>query len=142
MILLDTNVVSETMRTTPEPRVVAWLDAQLAETLHLSPISLAELLLGIAVLPDGKRKVQLGLDLTRWAAALFGERVLSFDATAAQAYAEIVSRARAGGRAIGVADGQIAAIAAARGLIVATRDATPFEAAGVAVVNPWTTSNN
>ncbi len=142
MILLDTNVVSETMRATPEPRVVAWLDAQLAETLHLSAISLAELLLGIAVLPDGKRKVQLGLQLTTRATALFGERVLPFDADAASAYAEVVSGARAGGRAIGVADGQIAAIAAARRLIVATRDVTPFEAAGVPVVNPWTVSSN
>ncbi|HYG86833.1 MAG TPA: type II toxin-antitoxin system VapC family toxin [Azospirillum sp.] len=142
MILLDTNVVSETMRAAPEPRVVAWLDAQLVETLHLSAVSLAELLLGIAVLPDGKRKVQLGIDLTTRAAGLFGERVLPFDARAASAYADVVSRARAGGRAIGVADGQIAAIAAARGLIVATRDVAPFEAAGVPVVNPWTASNN
>lgn len=140
MILLDTNVVSETMRATPEPRVVAWLDAQLAETLHLSAVSLAELLLGIAVLPDGKRKVQLAVDLTTRAAALFGERVLPFDAGAASMYADIVSRARAAGRAIGIADGQIAGIAAARGLIVATRDVGPFEAAGVSVVNPWSPS--
>ncbi len=76
------------------------------------------------------------------AAALFGERVLPFDADAARAHAEVVSLARVRGRAIGVADGQIAGIAVARGLIVATRDVTPFEAAGIPVVNPWTTSGN
>ncbi len=137
MILLDTNVISETMRAVPEPRVIAWLDAQAVETLYLSTISLAELLLGIAVLPDGRRKTQLELGLEDKAAALFGPRLLPFDTAAARAYADIISRARTAGRAIGVADGQIAAIAAACGLIVATRDTAPFEAAGVAVVNPW-----
>ena len=137
MILLDTNVISETMRATPEPRVIAWLDAQIADTLYLSAVSLAELLLGVAVLPDGKRKAHLASEPTARAAALFGSRVLSFDAAAAAAYAEVVSRARSSGRAIGVADGQIAAIATAHGLIVATRDVAPFEAAGVPVVNPW-----
>src|SRR5579862_4090771 len=63
MILLDTNVVSETMRRSPDRTVVAWLDAQAAETLHLSAVSLVELLFGIASLPDGRRKVELGLAL-------------------------------------------------------------------------------
>jgi len=125
------------MRAAPESRVIAWLDAQLADTLYLSTISLAELLLGIAVLPDGKRKAQLGVSLAAGVAALFGHRVLSFDAASATAYAEVVSRARGAGRTIGVADGQIAAIAAVKDLIVATRDVGPFEAAGVPVVNPW-----
>jgi predicted nucleic acid-binding protein len=142
MILLDTNVLSETMRATPEARVIAWLDAQVADTLYLSAVSLAELLLGIAVLPDGERKVQLAADLATRATALFGSRVLPFDTAAATAYADVVSRARTAGRAIGVADGQIAAIAAAKDLIVATRDLAPFEAAGVPVINPWTTMAN
>ena len=142
MILLDTNVISETMRAVPEPRVIAWLDAQAAETLYLSTISLAELLLGIAVLPDGRRKTQLELGLEDKAAALFGPRLLPFDTAAARAYADIISRARTAGRAIGVAGGQIAAIAAAGGLIVATRDTAPFEAAGVRVINPWLAAVN
>jgi hypothetical protein len=138
VILLDTNIVSEAMRRVPEPRVVAWLNAQAAETLHLSTISLAELLLGIALLPDGRRKVELGLSLSTQAAALFGERLLSFDEAASRSYAAIMSRARAGGRILGTADGQIAAIAAAHGLAIATRDMAPFEAAGLAIINPWT----
>jgi predicted nucleic acid-binding protein len=139
MILVDTNVVSEMMRQTPDANVVAWLDAQAAETLYLSAVSLAELLLGIAVLPDSRRKVELGLSLGRQAAALFGARVLAFDEAAATAFAAAVSRARAAGRSIGMADGQIAATAAAHRLMVATRDTTPFEAAGLTVINPWNT---
>jgi hypothetical protein len=137
MILVDTNVVSETMRLSPDPKVVAWLDAQASETLHLSAVSLAELLLGIAVMPDGKRKAELGLSFGGQALALFGQRVLAFDKVAAMAYASVISRARAAGRPIGMADGQIAAVAMAHGLIVATRDTVPFEAAGLTVINPW-----
>ena len=140
MILVDTNVISETMRATPEPRVVDWLDSQAAETLYVSTVSLAELLLGIAILPDGRRKVALGLVLGEQAALLFGDRVLPFDAGAARADAVVVARARRAGRPIGVADGQIAATAAAHDFSVATRDTAPFSAAGVRIIDPWTRS--
>lgn len=141
MILLDTNVVSETMRKAPEPNVVAWLDAQAAETLFLTTISLAELLFGIAVLPAGRRKAMLQSAMIE-NAALFGDRLLSFDVVAAEIYAEIMSKARRAGRAIGIADGQIAAIAAAHRLKIATRDTAPFEAAGIPVVNPWVAADS
>ena len=137
MILVDTNVVSEMMRRSPEPRVVAWLDEQIAETLFLSTVSLAELLLGIAVLPQGRRKHELGQSLALRLTTLFGSRLLGFDAQAAEAYATVVARARAAGRPVGLADGQIAAIAATHRLSVATRDTAPFEAGGVPFVNPW-----
>ncbi len=137
MILLDTNVVSETMRRLPEPRVIDWLNAQAAQTIYLSTVSLAELLLGIAVLPDGRRKTDLASSLAERTAKLFGERLVPFDAPSARAYAALVSRARAAGRAVGVTDGLIAGIAFAHSLTVATRDVTPFIAAGVSVINPW-----
>jgi toxin FitB len=136
MILVDTNVISETMRQEPDPIVVAWLNAQVVETLYLSTVNLAELLLGVALLPDGRRKAELGRSLGQ-ATMLFGPRVLSFDEESAKAFAVLVSEARASGRSIGMADGQIAAIAAARGLMIATRDTVPFESAGLRVVNPW-----
>jgi predicted nucleic acid-binding protein len=117
--------------------VQAWLDEQSAETLYLTSISLSELLLGVEVLPDGKRKVGLAAALGDLLVTLFGERVLPFDLQAATMYASRVSRARAAGRAISMADGQIAAIAAVHGFTVATRDTAPFVAAGVPVVNPW-----
>ena len=137
MIILDTNVVSEPMKADGSSRVRNWLDEQIAETLYLTSISLSELLLGVQALPDGKRKEGLATALTELLTDLFGPRVLPFDQQAATAYAARVSAARASGRAISIADGQIAAIAAVHGFAVATRDTAPFIAAGVPVVNPW-----
>jgi predicted nucleic acid-binding protein len=137
MIVLDTNVVSEPMKPRGNPAVQAWLDRQVAETLYLTATGLAELLVGIEILPDGKRRAGLAAALADLVARLFSSRVLPFDQQAAVAYAPIVSRARAGGRIVSVADGQIAAIAAVRGFTVATRDTEPFAAAGLPVINPW-----
>ena len=137
MIVLDTNVVSEPLRPAADPAVLAWLDDQAIETLFLTAISLAELRYGVAVLPEGRRKQGLGAALETRVIALFGPRILSFDPAAADAYALIRARAKAAGTAISAADGYIAATAAARGFTVATRDTTPFAAAGLAVINPW-----
>jgi predicted nucleic acid-binding protein len=140
VILLDTNVVSEAMRPKPDRNALGWLDAQAAETLYLSTVSLAELLLGIESLPAGKRRRALAAALAEHVLALFAGRIVPFDLAAAQTYAKIVTRARRYGHPIAVADAQIAAIAASRHFSVATRDETPFRAAGVPVVNPWNIS--
>ena len=137
MILLDTNVVSEAMRPKPVRNVLEWLAAQAAQTLYLSAVSLAELLLGIESLPTGKRRRALAAALAQQIVALFAERIVPFDLPAAQSYSEIVIRARRSGHAIAVADAQIAAIAASRHFSVATRDEAPFRAADVEVLNPW-----
>ncbi len=137
MILLDTNVVSEPLRGTPDARVVAWIDAQPLDTLFLSAITVAELRAGVALLPAGKRRAGLQTSLETQVLALFAGRVLPLDLSCTQAYAELMAKARAAGLAIASADGYIAAIAAANGLVVATRDTAPFEAAGAAVINPW-----
>ena len=137
MIILDTNVVSEAMKTQMNPAVLVWLDKQGASDLYLTATSLAELRLGIEILPIGRRKAFLAGALERVVRQATGNRVLAFDMDAARMYAEIVSLARAKGLAIGIADGQIAAVAAVHGFTVATRDTSPFEAAGVGFVNPW-----
>lgn len=139
MIILDTNVVSEPMRTNADRAVRGWLDRQSIDALYLTATSLAELLVGIAVLPTGKRRDGLDSALAALIARLFGPRILPFDQLAAREFAVLVGRARARGHAVGTADGQIAAIATARGFAVATRDSAPFDAAGVPVINPWTT---
>lgn len=137
MILLDTNVVSEPLRPAGDPAVLAWLDAQAIETLYLSAISLAELRFGIAALPDGRRKEMLHAKVEQSILLLFGDRILPFDTAASAAYAVLRARARIAEKAIGTVDGFIAAIAAANGFAVATRDAGPFEAAGLSVIDPW-----
>ncbi|WP_315903392.1 MULTISPECIES: type II toxin-antitoxin system VapC family toxin [Photorhabdus] len=131
------NVISEPLRLSGHPAVVAWIDAQNVETLYLSAISLAELRFGVAALSNGKRKDTLHRNLERSVVPLFTGRILPFDAAASEAYADIMARAKSEGKAIGKADGYIAAIAEANGLIVATRDTSPFEAAGLTVINPW-----
>lgn len=137
MIVLDTNVVSAAMKPEPHPAVMAWLNAQAAPTLYLSSVTLAELLFGIAALPAGRRKDLLSQAL-EGLLRLFRDRVLPFDTDAARHYAELAVTARAGGRGFPTPDGYIAAIAASRGFMVASRDTAPYEAARVSVINPWT----
>src|SRR5271163_3792187 len=128
--LIDTNVVSEVMRPLPEPRVLQWVNAQPEKRLYLSATILAELLSGLAAMPDGQRKLGLQELLRRLRGDWFAGRVLPFTEEAAERYGEIVSRARGRGRVIEMADGQIAAVAAVHGFAVATRDTKPFQAAG------------
>jgi predicted nucleic acid-binding protein len=137
MILLDTNVISEPLRREPEPRVIKWIDAQPLETLFLSAITVAELRAGIALLPDGKRRTGLQENLEKRVLPLFAGRILPFDLSCTQAYAELIANARKSGLVIAAADGYITAIAAANGFAVATRGTSPFEAAGTTVINPW-----
>ncbi len=136
MIVLDTNVVSEAMKPEPHPAVQSWLNEQAAETLYLPSVALAELLYGIAALPQGKRKDRLSRALDGLL-SLFDARVLPFDADAARHYAELAMMARKAGRGFPIADGFIAAIAASRGFIVASRDVSPYQAGGLRVIDPW-----
>ncbi|SAL46023.1 twitching motility protein PilT [Caballeronia udeis] len=136
MIVLDTNVVSEAMKPEPHPAVRAWLNEQAVETLYLSSVTLAELLFSIGAVPTGKRKDMLAQALDGLL-GLFRDRVLPFDTDAARRYAELAVTAKAGGRGFPTPDGYIAAIAASRAFIVASRDTAPFEAVSIAVINPW-----
>lgn len=137
MILLDTNVISETQRRVPNARVLDWIDAQALETLYLSAITVAELRAGIELMPAGKRRDGLHENLEKRLLPMFANRVLSFDMACTKAYAELPAKSRAAGLAIETADAFIAAVALANGFTVAARDTNPFEAAGLKVVNPW-----
>ena len=140
MIVLDTNVVSEAMKPDPNPAVQQWLNAQAAETLYLSSITLAELMFGISALPSGRRKAALSQTL-EGLLNLFDDRVLAFDTDAARQYAELAVAARAAGKGFPTPDGYIGAIAKARGFSVATRDVAPFQAAGIKIIDPWEASS-
>lgn len=139
MILLDTNVVSEAMKPESAAVVRAWLDAQAAETLYLSSVTIAELMFGIGALPNGRRKDKLTAALDG-VLELFADRILPFDTRAARRYAELAVRARAAGRGFPTPDGYIAAIAATHDFAVASRDTSAFTAAGLAVIDPWGTT--
>jgi predicted nucleic acid-binding protein len=137
MIVLDTNVISELWKKEPDPNVLAWIDAQIVETLCLSTITVAELRYGVATMPESKRRSIYDERLEREVLPAFSGRILSFDLDTSRAYAQLMAAARATGRAVGQADGYVAATASARGLMVATRDTSPFEAAGLQVIDPW-----
>jgi predicted nucleic acid-binding protein len=137
VIILDTNVVSEPLRPAPDARVLAWLDRQSSETLFLTSIGLAELAAGVAVLPAGKRRMQLHETVSRRVRDLFRGRILPFDAQAADAFGAAFAGARKAGNAVDFADCAVAAIAASRKFAVATRNVRDFRGTGVALLNPW-----
>ena len=136
MIVLDTNVLSELMREDAAPRVLEWAGSQPTASLFTNCITEAEIFLGLAMLPAGKRRRALEGAAT----GLFSDfdgRVLSFDSEAARVYAEIAAARRRRGRPISTADAQIAAIARSRGGRLATRNTEDFEGCGVEVIDPW-----
>jgi toxin FitB len=137
VIVLDTNVISEPVTPLPNALVVAWLDRQPKETLYLCAPVLMEVLLGVTLLPDGRRKRGMAAAMQTLFANYFADRFLAFERQAAVNYASLASRASARGYSISVGDCQIAAIAAVHGFAVATRDTAPFLAAGASVINPW-----
>ncbi|HEY0890265.1 MAG TPA: type II toxin-antitoxin system VapC family toxin [Nocardioides sp.] len=137
MIILDTNVISELMRATPDPSVVAWADRQSEATIFVTAITLAEIRFGLASLPAGRRRAALSAAFEDGIRPTFGTRVLDFDESASRAYGELRAEARAKGAAVGDVDAMIAAIARVHRCDVATRDVAPFRAAGVRVVNPF-----
>ena len=139
MILLDTNVLSELMKPAPEASVVRWVDDQLVDTLYISAITRAEVELGIALLPEGRRKQQIADAAQQMFVQLSG-RCLVFGETAAVQYGQLVAVRTKNGRPITVEDAQIAAIALAGGLRLATRNEKDFaDIPGLVVVNTWFT---
>lgn len=137
MIVLDTNVVSEALKDDARRAVLNWLNEQNEDDLFLTSISIAELRTGAEVMPDGKRKRDLQQQIGAFLSHTFAERLLVFDASAAEAYATIFARMRAKGRSISMPDCQIAAIAQVHGFAVATRNVRPFTDAGLRVIDPW-----
>ena len=136
--LLDTNVLSELLRAQPDTNVLAWFGKQPSESLFVSAVTRAEMMLGARLLPQGKRRRLLEQALDTMFREEFAGRVLPFDETAASEYVAIVAARRSAGRPISQFDAQIAAIALSRRAGLATRNITDFEGCGLAVVDPWT----
>ncbi|MBW8301491.1 MAG: type II toxin-antitoxin system VapC family toxin [Hydrogenophaga sp.] len=137
MIVLDTNVLSELLAPSPSPAVVAWLAAQPAAAVFTTAVTEAEILYGLALLPDGRRRQALEAAVRPIFSEDLAGRVLAFDREAAASYAAIAARRRALGRPISQFDAQIAAIAVSRGASIATRNVADFAETGALVINPW-----
>ena len=143
MILLDTNVLSELMRPNPSDVVVAWVDALPDEDVWISAITVGEIRLGLALLPEGRRRQTLTGLVEEMFQEDFFEKCLPFDYQAAEVYAQIVSSRSRQGRPITVEDAQIAAIALSADLELATRNIKDFLGIeALKLVNPWETDSS
>jgi len=138
MIILDTNVLSELLRPAPAGQVERWLAAQDGTKVYFTTVGEAELRLGVAILPAGKRRATLTTAIEGLLDEDFRDRILPFDRPAARAYATIAAERRAAGRPISQFDCQIAAIARAREATVATRNTSDYGGCGIELIDPWT----
>ena len=137
-ILLDTNVLSELMRPRPDQQVMEWFAKHTGDQFYVSAVAVAEILLGIALLPAGKRRDALAAAADAMFSQEFAGRCLSFDAAAAACYAAVVSGRRSLGCPTTTEDAQIASIALAHGYPLATRNSKDFQQInGLTLYNPW-----
>lgn len=139
MIVLDTNVVSELAKPTPDRTVIAWIDAQVE--LAIAATALAELRFGVARLPESKRRTKLSEAIDRFVADDLGGLVLAFDSACADAYGLIVAARERAGQPIGIADAQIAAACSVHSAVLSTRNIKDFLGTGIALVDPWDPPN-
>jgi len=138
MIVLDTNVLSEALRPAPEPSVLDWLANQPRASLFITTVTRGEILSGIRLLADGKRRRGLSDAAKKIFDADFADQVLSFDSDAADMNAEIAASRRTTGKPISQFDAMIVAMARSRGAGLATRNVKDFEDCGVDLIDPWT----
>lgn len=137
MIVLDTNVLSETLRAAPDAQVLAWLEAQPTSALFTTTITRAEILYGVRLLPKGRRRDKLQSVVLAILDEDFSGRTLAFGNSAADGYADIAAERKAKGRPISQSDAMIAAIVRAHGATLATRNTSAFTDCGIDLVDPW-----
>jgi predicted nucleic acid-binding protein len=137
MIVLDTNVLSEALRPSPEPSVLVWLAKQPRASLFTTTVTQGEILYGIRLLADGKRRRGLWDAAKKIFSEDFAGQVLSFDSDAADMYAEIAATRRLAGKPISQIDAIIVGITRSRGASLATRNLSDFEDCGIDIINPW-----
>lgn len=136
MIVLDTNVVSELARPAPDPVAAAWFARQVRSELRLTAVTVGEVRFGIERMPLGRRRDEVAAKMAELGHRVGGE-ILAYDRTAAERYGVLIAARIAGGRPMGIADAQIAAICRARGAVLATRNLSDFEDTGVQLIDPW-----
>jgi hypothetical protein len=137
MIILDTNVVSETMRPRPAAAVIDWLDRQPPNELYLTSVSVGEIYFGLECLDDGRRKLDLQARFAEFLERGFHGRVLDYSMECARSYGELMARRRALGRPLSAPEGQIAAVCRFHGAELATRNVADVETTGLSIINPF-----
>jgi predicted nucleic acid-binding protein len=137
MIVLDTNVLSEALKSSPDPRVMEWFGTQRRAALFTTTVTRAEIFYGLGLMADGSRKQALSAAINAIFEEDFAGRLLSFDSDAADVYAEIAVSRKNAGRPVSQSDAMIAAVTRSRGATLATRNGKDFVDCGIAIVDPW-----
>ena len=137
VVVIDTNVISELIRPDPEPAVLAWFDRLPGDEPRIAATTVLELYYGARRLPDGSRKTKLMNRIDLMVHEVFRERILGYDAAAAEVKGGIMADLERSGRIIGLADVEIAAICLTTGAMLATRNTKHFEGLGIDLVDPW-----
>jgi toxin FitB len=137
MIILDTNVISELMRPTADAHILRWFSSQAAEDLHVTAVTMAEILYGIELISTSRRRDAVRAGAEKMFEAVFGDRILGFEERASRMFSQIASSRRRQGKPMSEFDAQIAAITRVHGATLATRNPYVFEGCGVRLVNPW-----
>ncbi len=137
MIVIDTNVISEVMRMQPSSAVLHWLNKQTTHQLYTTSVTIAEILYGLRIMPEGKRRRKLEFNFETFITNAFGPRILDFDEAAGRKYADLMAYRKTMGLPMSLSDGQIASIAYAHNYSVATRNIDDFESCGLELINPF-----
>lgn len=138
VVVIDTNVISELIRSDPEPAVLDWFDRLPGDEPRITPTTVLELYYGARRLPEGSRKAKLMTRIDIMVQEVFRERILVYDAAAAEVGGGIMADLEGSGRTIGLADVEIAAVCVTTGAMLATRNTKHFEGLGIDLVDPWT----
>ncbi|MFH1345908.1 MAG: type II toxin-antitoxin system VapC family toxin [Pseudomonadota bacterium] len=137
-LLLDTNVLSEVTKPTPDPRVLEWLDQLDEDRSFISVVSIAEIRRGVALMYEGRKREALAEWLAQDLPQRFEQRVLHIDEPIALAWGDLMALAKRRGRGLSSMDGLIAATAVAHNLTLATRNRKDFEGFAFELFDPWT----
>jgi predicted nucleic acid-binding protein len=138
VIVLDTNVLSELVRPKPSQTVIDWIDIHDSAELVITALTSAEVRAGVALLPSGRRKHEIGLRMESLLTETFAGYVLAFDIDSTPYYADILATRTRAGRTISAIDAQIAAISRQHQATLATRNIADFTDTGLDLINPWT----
>ena len=135
--LVDTNVLSEAVRTKPEPQVLDWIGAADETLLYLSVLTLGEVRKGLALLPQGKRRTRIETWIEVDVQSRFAGRILPISSAVADRWALLAAEAKKKGRALATIDGLLAATALEHNLTIVTRNVRDFRDTHVLLLNPW-----
>ena len=137
MIILDTNIISELMKVSPDNKVIRWVDDQEITQLFITAITIAEIEYGLNALPAGTRKSMLEVAFNKSIKQAFKYRIHSFDENSAKFYGAIMGKKKALGKPMSILDGQLAGVVRAQGAMLATRNIRDFAHCDIELINPF-----